>query len=136
MSLQNSFHPSRQAMLSYGLSLNGTLPNALRRLPLIAIRVRSLPRNLLTTALSPFSCCVDFEPMDPNTQQQGGQENDTPWLSAAIKAMDFAEKATSFVPPAKIVFYTVSAILQTINVCFVPHCLCYRFQVDIKRTGL
>ena len=67
----------------------------------------------------PFSCNVDSEPMDADSQRQKGRDNVLPSLNVAIETLNLAKEVSS-ITPAKAVFGSVGVILTMIRVGFLP----------------
>ena len=64
------------------------------------------------------------EPMAADAQQQKRRDIALSSLNAAIETLNLAKEISS-ITPAKAVFGSVSVILTTIKVCFLPRHLCW-----------
>lgn len=68
---------------------------------------RSSVLRLLTAYYSPFSCYINFEPMEANAQLQKRRENVPSSLNVVIEALNLAKEVSS-ITLAKAVFGSVS----------------------------
>jgi hypothetical protein len=121
--------------LSGGGFLSGGLLylcNAAQRLPPVSIRVRDLPRSLLTNNV--FSCHVELEHMEPSDQRRKRRDVVISSLNVAIEASNLAKEFCS-ITPAKPVFGSFSVILTMIKVNSFLRCV-GRLEADRERTGI
>ena len=91
-----------------------------RKLPLGSTRVRSLPYNPHTQIARRFSRPPRFSTMKAESQRSTkGQEGALSELNTTIETLNLAKDASD-IAPAKALFGSVSIILATIRVSFLP----------------